>query len=595
VRSDLHLYGLLTRKFASNKIAKVRPTATEADLKERFLSYIEEVVPLVYAEGKRGLERLLAELCAHHRYLTLFTLGDGKLSYYCKMIILLKVLTVDTMQMFLLAVLYDLQCPDDDGSCVDLFAPDTCLARKSILDSTQSFCQWKYSPAHTEYTCTYRIPSSTVWTFLYIFVIASMVTSLFNVPTDYLFAVCTAPVEASAIGDEAKRSILGRVSFTAGEIARRLSKTAAATAQPVTRRLSSMIQKARASITSADAVIDTEGSEDLRKRHASVIQALPGISHRARNRESSRTQTASLVRAMATKRHSCMTDGKTKAEAAGKISNQEDGGEEIRQGEFADGIMDLEAASVVHTLYTDIIAQRLLLSESDTTRLYDAQWGVQRVHNTTTMMYEITASARESIQSSIDEAEKIADEAKEQMPKYTAQHAGLMILHLFIQDLLGRNTPAAKIFNSKFEENYAETKAVHPWSKGVALCSILLCNAFFVYYALLKAYVKGRTWQREYVVACMVQMVVEVLLNETLECLWLNYWVPSLVRKDVGSAVRLLKHVAEEITLNDTCAGRATRVFLDAPPYLFASTKVAIKYERLLESVLVMSYHRRAL
>jgi hypothetical protein len=269
------------------------------------------------------------------------------------------------------------------------------------------------------------------------------------------------------------------------------------------------------------------------------------------------------------------------------------GEEEVRKGELADSAYDLESAqpsASIHTLFNDIITQRLLLSDSERTRVFDAQWGVTRP-DVRLAEFELTASAHRSIQASVEEANKIAEAVNAQMPKYTAQQAGLVILHLFIQDLLGRNTPAAKIFNSKFEENHTEAKTVSAWSRGIALGSIVLCNAFFVYYALLKAYVKGQTWQKQYAVACVVQMVVEVLLNETLECLWLNYWVPSLVRKDVCSAVHVLHNVAEDITITDTTTNSTIRVFLDAPPHLFASSKVAAKHGRLLESVLVLSYH----
>lgn len=55
----------------------------------------------------------------------------------------------------------------------------------------------------------------------------------------------------------------------------------------------------------------------------------------------------------------------------------------------------------------------------------------------------------------------------------TDLHIGLEILHLFILDILGRNTPAAKIFSSKSEEEYVNLRPtlinfilvfVKPWS-----------------------------------------------------------------------------------------------------------------------------------
>jgi hypothetical protein len=583
-RNDPRLSGLLKKKQPGSAAVAAEPVlSAEDDPKQRFMRYIEEVIPQVYADGRRNAERVFAELCSHHRYMTLFTLGDGQITFHNKMIILLKLLTVDTMQMFLLAVLYDLQCQSDDGSCIGFTTEDQCLARKTVLDSSQSYCQWRFE--ETQYRCSYQVPHNSAWTFIYVFVIVSMVTSVCNIPIDYLFGVCAAPTEASLSNAE----ILGRVSTQAATIlrnARRLSSVAIASIQPVVSRGKGALEAMSGRQASTAKRIDREVSEDLRRRHGSVVQLLQRISIQASVRESNRKRTAEQVRFVAMRRHSSRAFGAQPG--AGELSKD---AVAIRPAVETE---DLESPSprtaTAFTLFAEVTMQRLLLSGDSVLEVFDAQWGiVPSVSNP--CVYELTATARQAIQATIEEADHIAEEVNAQMPNYTAQHAGLTILHLFMQDLLGRNTPAAKIFSSKFEENFAHTRAVSEWSKAAAWGCILLSNAFFVYYSLLKAFIQGRAWQQAYITACLVQVVVEIFLNETIECLWLNYWVPSLVRSDVGKAVEVLKHATEDVALDEVRPEGCHRVFLDAPSYLFASTKVAQRNEELLESLLVKSYH----
>jgi hypothetical protein len=99
---------------------------------------------------------------------------------------------------------------------------------------------------------------------------------------------------------------------------------------------------------------------------------------------------------------------------------------------------------------------------------------------------------------------------------------GMEILHRFILDLLGRlvsciacvpcisssthpalppsllrTTPAAKIFSSKSSEDFRYTMVVTKVSKAMAWIAIILLNLLFVYFSILKGYVKGLEWQVE--------------------------------------------------------------------------------------------------
>ena len=168
------------------------------------------------------------------------------------------------------------------------------------------------------------------------------------------------------------------------------------------------------------------------------------------------------------------------------------------------------------------------------------------------------------------------------------------ILQLFIQDLLGRDTAAAKIFRIKTDEDYGTLPVVDAWHKGVSLLAVIAFNVFFVYYSILRGFQKGAGWQRSFAMACVAQTLIEVLFCETLECLYIHFFVPNMISQPQLKKVRLALQKCID-TLCETCSlenGWARRrETVDAPQYLFVSVAAAKAFPRLMESMVVRSFH----
>ena len=119
--------------------------------RKKLHNYIIAVIPTVF-HPKPWLQRIWHEFCYHHDHIRVII---SALGLYGKQeeekeerevkktrLEVAQLLTSITMACFLLAMLYDLQYPNNDGSC-GLFKDETsCLTRKSVLDPTQSFCMW---------------------------------------------------------------------------------------------------------------------------------------------------------------------------------------------------------------------------------------------------------------------------------------------------------------------------------------------------------------------------------------------------------------------------------------------------------------------
>jgi len=105
---------------------------------------------------------------------------------------------------------------------------------------------------------------------------------------------------------------------------------------------------------------------------------------------------------------------------------------------------------------------------------------------------------------------------------------------------------------------------------------------------MLTGYRRGLSWQRMYLMACIIQMVVEICLFETMECVWINCAVPILVSAEVRRVGDSILEVVQHMCAEDKAVD--TSLFLNAPDYLFVSTNVAKKFPSLMESIVVQTY-----
>lgn len=150
-----------------------------------------------------------------------------------------------------------------------------------------------------------------------------------------------------------------------------------------------------------------------------------------------------------------------------------------------------------------------------------------------------------------------------------------------------RDTAPAKIFRSKVDHDFRESKYVTLTAKRCGWAVIVLLNVIFIYFSLLRALQRGQKWQTMYLTACIFQLVAEILFYETSECVLLHYIIPALAQNEVRS----VRYVVLTAIQNIWSAAPPDNLILDAPKYLYVSTSLANKFRDLLESVIIQSYH----
>jgi hypothetical protein len=583
---------------------------TRSDVCHYLTNYVVEVFPAVFTD-KPFVARLYGELRRHHRYLTLFTAPDGLSGDRARILVAVELLSVQTMLLFLLALLYDVQGPANDGSCGQHSTQDSCLTRKSPFDSSQSFCDWAPASSTSDvYYCKYSDPKFSFQIVIYIAVLVSLFTAVVQYPIDQLMDLLSAPVEdeIKAEGREGAVTTFGR---RVSNVARRVSVVAGNALTAAREKLAG-----RKSVVGAAArtIPDSTG---VAHAIASVSMSLIAEASQQSLRERELNQLRQLQRSSGSYDDVVESDSDADEEKSDTGSDED---EEVRHASRASGtgrghssrptstavaVVDdttppsldsaQQAADVaMQRLVSELALQRDVLKGSER-QLFDAQWGLNAngvFLEGDTRRSVLSWSAQPSPQVLIGkELGFVRSETAKKVEKLryaTDQHTGLEILHLFIVDLLGRRTPAACIFETKAMEDFKHTRVVSKTIKRLAVLGLVLINAFFVYYAMLTGYRRGASWQRMYLVACLLQFAVEILLFETMECVWINCCIPVLVSSEV-------RRVGDDIieVVQQMCAGHQTdpTYFLNAPDFLFVSTNIAKRFPELMESILVRMYH----
>jgi hypothetical protein len=567
----------------------------ESDGVRSILAYVDSVIPKVFERGTSSVRRLVTEVAQHHVLFEIVTADTPAERWF----LMMQALTELTLLFFLTAAFFDISQPGDDGTCPHYAAKVSCLERVCPFDYSQTYCTWTETVVEgTGGACMYNSQDMSTKALFYMTVLTTVISSIVSVPIDYQFATLKAPTALSLEGSK-----VSAVVDTVVSGARRVSNAGLAFFEPArvapspspvaspksdtSRGRSFLFMQAGDGVVAnreipasiAEVSAAARGSMEIVGRNASTLALGAEGASRALRSRSTRIARRSTAAA------SSPSNSLNKRDGAG-----------MRLAEptvlTTAGTNDADDGAVL--LMQDIVHQRLLMNSSaKETKIYDEQWGVLADGADT---YTIHPEAADCIEAAVMESSKEASRMDRALGNYSLQHAGLEMLHLFMLDLLGRNTIAAKIFREKFGEEFGHSRVVVDKQKYFAAAALLALNAFFIYFVMIKGVQKGRDWQVQYVACCMVQMGVDLLLFETIECAWLNFLVPQYVHEEVASAAEKLRSLTQRIAGLRTDIEEAkpeqevTKFFLNAPAHLFVSTKLARKKPQLLESMIVSSY-----
>ena len=607
-------------------------------IKEKLSNYVKSVIPNVFNTSSIfvGMKN---ELIRHHAYLRLFLYSAN--TNRLPVLIVCQLLTIQTIMMFLLAVLYDLQGPDDDGSCSRYYTKTTCLSRKSLFDSTETFCTWT-SESNDSGTCSYHVIDVSFEVGVYCAIVASIITALLLRPVEFLFAVLAAPTRSSsAIRPDSTSNSLVNKSLPS----RRSMMISKSTQGSQPTSIWGILNQRAKNLTAR--FIPEETKVAYRQARMSIMIPMNSLNldtlkiDTRRNSTTINQEFTRLCKDLAYTRDCLISsvDNDTTAIVKQIDIREVPDNNDSEMIDFFDDVWGLKhdnnlmsniqrysntnKSKTIELEKDDSIASVEEVSSEDSNEHYDVFSTLQRRLSTLLIKSQKIQPVEQEISVTTimkDELDYVKEESlhwSELLSNAKDDRIGVEILQLFIQDLLGHNTPAAKIFHAKAEEDYTTMSIVNKKQKIASIIILFILNLFFIYYSILRGYQKGVKWQYSYVFACMIQSVADIIFFETLECLYIHYFIPHMISSYELNKVSNILHVCIDKlcesttwhttlvhdsgssgsssqqptnTISDSVEIEKGRI-IDVPNYFFISTNIAKCYPKLMESMIVLTYH----
>jgi hypothetical protein len=558
-------------------------TADVKQMKKYLHDYVNSLMPSVF-NTRSMLVAIKEELQKNHAYFKLFWRSS---SDPLPTFDICQLLTNLTASFFLLALLYDLQSPPDDGSCPSYTTSSACTERKSFLDDNQSFCRWDGT------NCIFNPVEINTKIVLYCTIVVSLFSAIMMYPVDYLISILQA---------ELNTSIFTKIPHPSGNHSKVVD-------EPIT----------------FNQIVPSEPSTN-----------------------NSKEMTDNPVETFYISESTLIAQRKARLSMMAMVNSLSQQRSDPRWFE------DIPSSSLISFLARDVLSTRSRLMD-DRTQLtqFDSYWGLdpatqnfkysqtsnddkqvtelrrlrrlsvvaplldnakRRLSVVAPMMNDtkssLVISTKQLIELELFDIHEEAKEHAERLKGLPDTHVGIELLQLFVQDLLGKHTPAAKVFRFKLEEDCAKVATVSLQAKILASVGLAGLNFFFVYYSILRGYQHGVQWQYSFLLAAILQTVQEVLFGETIQCIYVHYLLPEVLsRQVIGKVHIVLSHCIEALceeqldlrqeayawesrilqSLTDKSAYQSAQI-VNAPQYLFVSTQLARHYPMLVESMLILAY-----
>ena len=188
---------------------------------------------------------------------------------------------------------------------------------------------------------------------------------------------------------------------------------------------------------------------------------------------------------------------------------------------------------------------------------------------------------------------------KSELLEYTGESIiGISILHEFILDILGRETSYGKIFIRKAEIDFKKLHIISKYTKIISCIIIIIINLFCLFYAILKGYSRGILWQKQFLFTSILQLLVEIILFESLTVIWNNIIIPQFAIKQVNNAYNeillTINKFIDDInyTNNNSSLERKEDIIdvFNITDYYFISNKLSKIYNNNIESKIINRY-----
>jgi hypothetical protein len=599
---------------------------------QRAVEYLKDYVftffPNIFSDRPERA-RFWHQVIHKHRYLVVFTRD----TVYHKCVTILETLSLLTCYMFLTAVLYDVEWPNDDSFCQSQYSQTTCLQKKSVFDAAKSMCRWSIVEDTSQYACVWIKPDFDPIVQIIIMMLVVAISGPLNVVISLLvYHVLLAPTKAEKIQSEnavfqTRTQVIQAVvpvDLGSGGLDGKgrdhdpaASKTQLHGVAQIQRTSQSFLHKMSLSRGSVlfPSVLDVDKElidyidGDQRLRNECMLEAL--VDKGAGVVVGSDQQ--GQIYPSPTKLHSKVTIEAKKPTALRTSVDTR------RQNVFADAQHFVKQIQRIHRKlrerrrpYINFEDQWGMFLQPKDAAIIEVSTGADGVRSELTTAGAYHAQ-RKTVPDYVDvdvgklqtELDAVVREAKDVILRFENKPPrviGIQILQLFVLDLLGRHSREAQIFAN--QRAAVKSKRVVGWySKSLCIASLVAVNGYFVFMCMLYAESKGREWQVNWSITCMIYLLVDIFIKHVNIVYVIHYYIPELISARTR-AMKLRVHRAinklvancllgtnqEGPTVNPSEVNGSRHSEFSVSDYLFVSAHVARAFPHLLESSIISSY-----
>jgi hypothetical protein len=510
-----------------------------ATLEECIRHYITELFSPAFSDDSDTI-RLARELWNQHQYMSVLAMRFG----YQQWIGAFYLLTNLNSSFFLLALFYDIQFANDDGTCKLLTTESSCMKKKSLFDASESKCLWD----SVESACAWQSPHFDFFTSAAVSVIVLLVSVPVSFCIYYVFEFILLAPSVMEVREERSKKSLGR----------RQAATVMLDSQ--SHGMGTLNSHNNGSVINTEAIMAY--NRDKQKSSVSLFAEVHEMQDTIKRASKRARQLTSI-------KFSTRKTGVTEQDAEHKTRNYKS---------FPSFMDDLRQFTQHHN---EAVRDCALLNK-EVKDEFLAVWG-PLIHDEGVASISMHATAAQELAAVVTEAEELL--AK--MVLMPPEQVGVQLLELFVRDYVGQRTREAKIFSQKM--NPLKPKYVVTWGiKCTTFACIILLNLYFVFACVLYGHDKGQRWQGGWLFTCVVNLGVDVFINAVLVAIIMHYFVPNLVvdkaRRVKATLNRIVHGLCSNVNLN-----LSARQQVSATSYYFVSAHVARAFPDLLESRIVLA------
>ena len=579
----------------------------------RFSNYVRTLIPDIYDPKKTAYEKLKNALLNNNQYLS--AIAEDNLEK--KIIKMFHICTYMTASLFVLVILYDLQFPSDNGTCIAILEKSGCTSIKSLIDSEQNQCTW-----NTEYReCSFQEVDPTPKAAITLSFLMMVIVTPLNALVDVLFFNILLAPTAKDI-DKITESTLSKAGTAIAIKMRRASSAFVNGVNNTGRRVMAGVGKFNVRAESSEST--KREVLQYNKTQASwsqFINIIPLMSDQAINAKASLTQIIQnnpiAMMQMKTQRDKF---SKTDLSTSSNIKPQSSFNQRFEAGEK--GINNHNNRDTLlnnHTLanfqqkknieYEDIEAQIMLfrtnlLKHRNAMRIreavqeFDKKWDLTMINDgigkSTALVkgekkYYFGTKSQYVMNKSIGSCLKQSSVELKKFKQLPPSLRGPEILRIFLMDMIGRETEECKVLQNNL---YDDFNYVVSWLlKCFTIALVFILNLYMMYMILLYGATKGILWQNAWAINALINCCVDFFFSSNVEAIVVFYFIPSLVTKDVYKIQKKVSEIIDKMfSYNLTTKESSKRSTFSSTDYFFLSNNIAKDFPSLDESALVLSY-----